>query len=265
MEIQSAELIFFSPTGTTKAVVESVARGLAAPASFRDLTLPSDCGEAPAGGDLVVLAVPVYAGRVPATAAARLRASVRGNGRPAVLVAVYGNRAFEDALLELRDLARELGFVPVAAAAFVGEHSFSTPQCPVAPGRPDDADRALATDFGARVRDLLAAADSLSTLNEPAIPGNFPHREGAQAMGISPQTDAALCVLCGQCAETCPTGAITLRDDAVETDAARCLVCCACTRACPAGARVMLHPRILEFGKMLSEKFARRAEPEFFF
>lgn len=265
MEIQSVELVIFSPTGTTRAIAESVAQGLAAPSSLHDLTIPAVCGAGSADGDLAVLGVPVYAGRVPATAAARLRASVRGNGRPAVLVAVYGNRAFEDALLELRDLACELGFVPVAAAAFVGEHSFSTAQSPVAPGRPDDADRAMARDFGARVRDLLAAADSLSALGEPAIPGNFPYREGAQAMGISPQTDAALCALCGQCAEACPAGAVTLRDDAVETDATRCLVCCACTRACPAGARAMLHPRILDFGKMLSEKFARRAEPELYF
>ena len=265
MEIQSAELVVFSPTGTTRTIVESVAQGFDVPFSLHDLTLPAGRGSSCADGDLVVLGVPVYAGRVPATAAARLRASVRGDGRPAVLVAVYGNRAFEDALVELRDLARELGFVPVAAAAFVGEHSFSSAQYPVAPGRPDDADRAMARDFGARVRALLAGTASLSALDEPAIPGNVPYREGAQALGISPQTDAGLCVLCGQCAEACPAGAVSLREDAVETDAARCLVCCACTRACPAGARVMLHPRILDFGKMLSEKFARRAEPEFFF
>ena len=40
---------------------------------------------------------------------------------PAVLVVVYGNRAYDDALLELSDIATGAGFVPLAAGAFVGE------------------------------------------------------------------------------------------------------------------------------------------------
>ena len=264
MRIHHAELICFSPTGTTRTVLEAVAHGVDAPCSCLDLTLPAGPARGAADG-LAIIGVPVYAGRVPALAAQRLRAHVKGAGRPAVLVAVYGNRAFEDALLELRELAVELGFVPVAGAAFVGEHSFSTPQSPVAAGRPDEADRAEAEAFGARVRELLAGADSLQALRTPDFPGNFPYRQGAQALGIAPETDAEACVLCGQCAAACPTGTIALRDGAVETNAALCLVCCACTRACPTGARVMRHPRILDFGKMLAEKFAARREPEFFF
>ncbi len=264
MRIHHAELICFSPTGTTRAVLEAVALGLDAPCSSLDLTLSADTAQGATDG-LALIGVPVHAGRVPALAVQRLRSSVRGCGRPAVLAVVYGNRAFEDALLELRDLALELGFVPVAGAAFVGEHSFSTPQSPVAAGRPDEADLAEARAFGARVRELLAGADSLQALRTPGFPGNFPYREGAQALGIAPETDAEACVLCGQCAAACPSGAIALRDGAVETNAALCLVCCACTRACPTGARAMRHPRILDFGRMLAEKFAARREPEFFF
>lgn len=272
MHILHTEIILFSPTGTTRTVLEAIAEGLdAATMSRLDLTRPESSQprmqNRPENDELALIGVPVHAGRVPALAAERLRACVRGKGRPAVLVAVYGNRAFEDALLELRDLANELGFVPVAAAAFVGEHSFSTALLPVAQGRPDMEDRAKALAFGREVRSRIAGIPDGATLRNlpgPHVPGNFPYREGVQAAAISPETVPADCVLCGECARSCPTGAISLTDDLVETDKTLCLRCCACIRACPTGARVMLHPRILEFGRTLHTQYAQRREPEFF-
>ncbi len=265
MRIENTELIFFSPTGSTRAVLEGIAEGLDTAVSVTDLTLPVSPARASesAAPQLAVLGVPVYAGRVPELAAARLRESVRGDGRPALLVVVYGNRAFEDALLELKELALELGFVPVAGAAFVGEHSFSTPETPVAPGRPDDRDRETARSFGRQARELLSGASDVSDLPLTSVPGNVPHRDGAQRSDIVPETDAALCVLCGECAGSCPSGAITLKDDAVETDAALCLRCCACIRVCPTQARVMPE-KLREFSQMLFTKFSERREPEFF-
>lgn len=262
MYVNSCELIAFSPTGTTRTVIGAVAEGIGAPVSAFDLTL-SDI-HAPAPGEIAVIGTPVYAGRVPETAAARLRRHVRGMGRPAVLVAVYGNRAFEDALLELRNLALELGFVPVAAAAFIGEHSFSTPQWPVAEGRPDAADRDKAVAFGRSVRELLDEVSEPSALRPLEVPGNLPYRQGVQSSTICPETDVRTCVLCGECARVCPSGAITLTEDSVLTEPSLCLRCCACTRACPTGSRVMRHERILDFGRMLSTQYAQRREPEFF-
>lgn len=272
MHFIHTQLILFSPTGTTRTVLEAIAEGLdAASVSRLDLTLPVSSQprtrSSPGNDELALIGVPVHAGRVPALAAERLRACVRGEGRPAVLVAVYGNRAFEDALRELRDLAVELGFVPVAAAAFVGEHSFSTAQFPVAQGRPDLEDRAKAVAFGRDVRSRLAGIPDAATMRNlpgPHVPGNFPYREGVQAAAISPETVPTDCVLCGECARSCPTGAISLTDDLVETDTTLCLRCCACIRTCPTGARVMLHPRILEFGRILHTQYAQRREPEFF-
>ena len=265
MRIENAELIFFSPTGTTRAVLEAIAEGLGTAVSTMDLTLPVSSAHASEGAapQLAVLGVPVYAGRVPELAAARLRESVRGDGRPALLVVVYGNRAFEDALLELKELALELGFVPVAGAAFVGEHSFSTAETPVAPGRPDDRDREAARSLGRQLRELLDAASDISDLSRPAVPGNVPHRDGVQRSDIAPETDASVCVLCGECAGSCPSGAITMRGDAVETDVALCLRCCACIRVCPTQARVMPE-RLREFSRMLFTKFSERREPEIF-
>ncbi len=85
----------------------------------------------------------------------RLR-EIRGEGTPAVVLAVYGNRSFGTAVAELASFVAGRGFVPVAAGAFVGEHSYSTPATPIAQGRPDARDLIAATAFGAQVREKLA-------------------------------------------------------------------------------------------------------------
>lgn len=127
-------------------------------------------------GAVAVIAAPVYGGHVAPTAAKRLE-TLRGSGTPAVVIAVYGNRAFEKAAAELAALAARQGFVPVAAAAFVGEHSYSTPETPVAAGRPDAQDLARAAEFGAAVRKKLAAgtpapvdAAKLKDVHTPLVP-----------------------------------------------------------------------------------------------
>ena len=80
--------------------------------------------------------MPSYAGRVTAIAAERLRA-IHGGGAKCILVCVYGNRAYEDTLVEMEDIARECGFEIVAAVAAIAEHSIMHQY---AAGRPDAAD-----------------------------------------------------------------------------------------------------------------------------
>jgi NAD-dependent dihydropyrimidine dehydrogenase PreA subunit/NAD(P)H-dependent FMN reductase len=212
--------VFFSPTRSTAAVVRAVARGLS-PASARecDLTLPdaqTPTFDGPATGkgpEVAIIGVPVYGGRVPALAAERL-ARVQGNGTPAVLVVVYGNRAFEDALLELRDIAVASGFRPVAGGAFIGEHSFSSETTPVAVGRPDEADLELAASLGARAAARLAAlgADGLSSLPPLDVPGDTPYKARKDRSPVGPEVDTEACTGCCACAEVCPTGAIDAKD-----------------------------------------------------
>lgn len=56
---------------------------------------------------------------------------------------------------ELCDLVSEQGFVPVAAGAFIGEHSFSRKGMPIAEGRPDESDLKQATEFGKKIIEEL--------------------------------------------------------------------------------------------------------------
>jgi ferredoxin len=266
MKLESVELVYFSPTRTTKQVLESIAQGLdASDITAVDLTLPRpDSGDAAMlKADLVVIGAPVYAGRIPPTAMARLQ-SLHGQNTPVVLVAVYGNRAFEDALLELSDWAQGAGFVPVAGGAFIGEHSYHTPATPIAGGRPDAADLAKARDFAISVRSQLTRAGTVSEIGPIVLPGNRPYRELHKFDPRAPITHTDLCTLCGRCADVCPTAAITV-GDAVVTVAADCILCCACVKVCPTGARVMEHAHVLQTAQWLSTEHGVRKEPEVFY
>ena len=140
-------ICYFSPTGTSRRVAEAVGRGLnCAQTVVCDATHDAVCVAAERGDD-AVFAVPVYGGHAAPLALRRLDA-VRGDGTPAVVVVLYGNRAYEHAACELADFVAARGFVPVAAAAFVGEHSYSTARWPIAAGRPDGDDCAEAEAFG---------------------------------------------------------------------------------------------------------------------
>lgn len=263
MESTGVARVFFSPTGTTRNVVNAVAAGIALPAGGTiDLTLPGTARPAavPGPGMVTIVAMPVYGGRLPLEGLARLGQCPDGGG-PAVVVVVYGNRAYEDALLELADVVRGRGFVPVAAGAFVGEHSFSSAATPIAVGRPDAADLDKATAFGAAVRRKLDGVTSLADLAPLTVPGHVPYRQRSALPPLAPVFREEVCVRCGQCAAVCPTGAITVADK-VETRAEACLHCCACVKVCPTGARVVDNPKILEIAQRLATNCAVRREPE---
>lgn len=263
MDANAASLVYFSPTGTTRTVLEGVASGIGATDPERlDLTAPDALLRPLAPRHpLVLIGSPVYAGRVPSDMRARFR-RVQGNGSLAVVVVVYGNRAYEDALLELRDLAVDAGFRPFAAGAFIGEHSYSQKSSPIAVGRPDAGDLALALDFGRQIRAKVAGLDDAPP--PVAVPGNFPYQEPKMLSGVCPERDMALCAGCGQCIPVCPTASIA-GGDPVRTDAALCIRCCACVRACPTGALRLADARIQQFRDYLTANCSARKEPETFF
>lgn len=243
---QTVNLVYFSPTHTTQQVVTRIAEGLgAAEVIHHDLTLPQGKLDAVIEDGVVILGAPVYAGRVPELFLQRI-SGLTARRLPAVLVALYGNREFEDALVELRDEAAARGFQVIAAGAFIGEHSYSTAERPIAAGRPDDDDLATAFGFGRQVADKLEQGN----LDTPFIAGNVPYRERVKLGGVAPETLPEACTLCGNCAAVCPTGIITVSTE-VTTAAENCVMCCACIKGCGFQARVFNHPRIEERRAML--------------
>lgn len=267
---RKTRLVYFSPTGTSKRTAEAVARGLGTEFERVDLTLPD--AEAEKHGfksdELAIIAVPVYGGRIPYTAVRRLK-NVKGSQGPAVIVVVYGNRAYEDALIELNDIALGQGFQPIAGAAFIGEHSFDTPETPIATGRPDEADLGKAEAFGEQVKVKLG----LGEVPELVVPGNRPYRENRdwnkpleereKVEPLSPETDPETCTLCGRCIQVCPTAAVNVTDS-VNTVEIECIACTACVKSCPTGARAWKHERVRMAASWLHANYSVRREPETF-
>ena len=267
MRIDSLKLIYFSPTETTRKLVSAIAQGFpSAQVDHLNLTMPESASSdfANSSDGLAIIGMPVYGGRLPAEAVARLR-RIHGNSTPAVVVVLYGNRAYDDALIELRDLAVELGFLPIAAGAFVGEHSFSDENTLIAHRRPDQEDLMRAAEFGAAVRARLDDISSLEEAPPMQVPGNIPYADYRVLRGVSPVSDDLICTRCGTCATVCPTGAITMQDNKMVTDVRHCILCCACVKNCTTGGRELLDERIGKLRSMLVSKFSARKEPETYF
>lgn len=252
--------VYFSPTHTTRTIVQEVASALAAPleasVETADLTLPRrrpadvSCG----ADDVLVFGFPVYAGRVPVLLRDEF-AHLEGRGTSAVIVGLYGNRDFDDALLEAADLLGERGFNVVAAGAFVGEHSLTAR---VGAGRPDADDVAAAQRFGAELGERLARARELPA---PAIKGSRPYKELKPGADVRPITSDA-CTSCGICVARCPLGIIH-EDDPALVDVG-CLHCCACVKSCPEDAKRFSSESTDRVIAMLESTCLERKEPELF-
>lgn len=218
--------ICFSPTGGTRRVAGLLCRGMGARPETIDLMRhvgPLFFSQE----DLCVIAVPVYGGRAPQAALRGLRV-MKGNGIPTVLVAVYGNRATEDTLLELRDETWACGFHCVAAVEAAAQHSL-LPR--LGAGRPDRADEEELMGFG---RQILTKWESGDDSEPEKIPGRRPFRED-RGIAMYPRANPR-CGHCGLCARECPVQAIP-RDELNKVDKRKCIACMHCVSVCPNHAR----------------------------
>lgn len=263
MKIEKLSLVYFSPTSTTGIVLEEIARGLGQESPMiLDITRPDVRNQvAPVfENDVVLIGAPVYSGRVSKDAADYLK-TIKGSGSLAIVVVVYGNREFEDALLELKNIAVDSGFVVLAGGAFIGEHSFSDNEFLIAPNRPDEDDLEKAFLFGQKIASLLEGLETPADVLGVEVPGNFPYKDGMANGAFSFIDVTEDCDDCGICTAACPKEAID-EANGYSTIDERCIFCCACIKACPQQARIMKAGPMKNKAKWLSENCAQRKEPQ---
>ncbi|UWG97099.1 EFR1 family ferrodoxin [Dehalobacter sp. DCM] len=254
-------ILYFSATGNTEKVVKTIAHGMGVNCKEYTVSLPASRVKDIIFGDkdIVIVGVPVYAGRVPSFLSDYFT-RVKGNNTPAVFVVVYGNRHYDDALLELKNIFEDNGFIGIAAGAFIGEHSYSEK---VATGRPDSEDLQLAAEFGNIIIEKLSAME-IAGNRELEVKGNFPYRNGMPKLTAVPVTGSE-CNLCGLCAQFCPMEAISLINYR-DIDNEKCIVCCSCIKRCSVRAKSIDHEFINKIRQLLIENFtAVRQIPELFF
>lgn len=254
-------ILYFSPTGTSLKIIDKILEGLGQnSAKYINIKDISEEGITLPAADLTLIGVPVYSGRVPVFAMGKLK-KISGCTGPVILLAVYGNRHYDDCLLELKDFAESAGFKVIGAGAFIGEHSFSNRDYPIAASRPDAEDFKAAEAFAMSVRVVIdkGRKENLS----PQIPGNRPYRELKPGKPLAPVTDHKTCTMCGKCIEACPTNAV-YSEDGINTFAEKCIKCCACIKVCPVNAREFNDPVIKGIREMLFTNCSERREPEIY-
>lgn len=244
---------FFSPTGTTARIAEAVSEGSGLSCRKVDLSITIAEETIP---DNVILAVsvPVFGGRVPPVALERL-AALKGQNSPAVAIAVYGNRAYDNVLSELKLALERNGFRVIAAGAFIAEHSIVRS---IAYGRPDADDLTIAKEFG-RQAEAKVLQNDFSPVQVPGKTELPPYK----GMDVIPTADQE-CTRCGVCAEVCPVGAIPV-EFPNETNKDVCITCMRCVSICPQKARALPQSMLLSAKAMLNAKARIPKKPDFFF
>ena len=215
--------IIFSPTGGTWKVVNMIDRNWGENMTQIDLSnAKTDFTKCEIKQeDMVLVAMPSFGGRAPAVAIERFR-QIKGNGARCTIVCVYGNRAYEDTLVEMEDAAKECGFHVVAAISAVAEHSIMPHY---AAGRPNESDRMQLEKFA---KQILEKTDAVKN-----IPGNRPYKKAGGA-GLVPKP-AKNCVRCGLCVKNCPVQAID--PASFKADSKKCIACMRCVKECPENVR----------------------------
>ncbi|MDE6669634.1 MAG: 4Fe-4S binding protein [Muribaculaceae bacterium] len=256
MNEQNLKAIFFSATDTTRRCVEMIAQAMDMPLTVsvnladRNVKLPELNDN-----DIVIVAAPVYGGRIPTLAADKLK-YLNGNGAKVIAMVVYGNRDYDDALLELTDILTETGCKICAAAAFIGQHSIFPK---VGTSRPDKADLEKLAEFGRQCKATLVSDIAKTDLS---IKGNRPYKKYG-GVPVHPVGSRKDCHKCGVCAEKCPVEAISI-EAPWETDAQKCISCGRCIFVCSSGSRGYNGIKYNLIGKVFVAGFSHRKEPEIF-
>ena len=142
--------------------------------------------------DICLIAVPSYGGRIPSVTVDKFQ-KLQAKGTKVILVAVFGNRAIDDTLVEMQDILENAGFVCVVGVEAVAEHSlmhqFGT-------GRPDQQDEKELIRFSEQIMQKI---ETKMECMKVELPGNHNYRE-YNGVPLKPVVNGK-CTSCGICAK----------------------------------------------------------------
>jgi len=265
--------VFFSATGTTEKIASRIGFNIASALNgeleiinFTPLNERS-IERSFSPDDIVILATPTYAGRVP-NLIVKYVESIMGNGAIGVPVVLFGNRSFDDSLMELKNIMIDNNFKVVGAGAFVGAHSFSYT---LGKGRPDTEDMAKADLLSNMVvekinKNDLSCPENIKGRN-PIGPYYTPlglDGNPVNILKVRPLTSDK-CDNCGLCAVLCPMGSINPENPKEYVGKGICIKCGACIKKCPKGAKYYTDEQFLSHKAYIEQHFERRAESEIYY
>lgn len=256
--MKEIHLVYFSPASSTRKVVKTINKGLGLPFKEYDITQGLRESLNFNADDLVVFGMPVYAGRIPSLAVNTLE-KITGSRTPAILVCVYGNRGYDDALLELKDISETMGFMPITAGAFIARHSIFPK---VGESRPDIQDQEELIDFGRKSMQIYNSLDRSKEHTSLNVNGNFPYRKPSK-IPFTPRGNSA-CNDCGTCVKMCPVLAIPI-DNPRRTYKKICISCARCIAVCPQHSREFKGLLYNLVRRKFESKYKGRKEPTIFF
>lgn len=251
--------IYFSARGTTRTCAEWIGKGLDMEmVSYDWLRQPCTEPMKISGDDVLLFSMPVYGGYIPKLCK-DMAVNLEGNHTPAIIAAVYGNRHYDNALLQMKDILTDRGFRVIAAGAFLAEHSIFPM---VAAGRPDEKDKEAMTEFAKRCSRILAEKDfeAYGGLQVPGTPG---YDDTYKGVGWKPDGDDT-CIGCGTCVTVCLKNAVN-PDDPKKTDTELCISCGACIYNCPVGARNHHKEGYQEAGLQFAKRCSEYRMPEAYY
>ena len=280
---------YFSATNTTRTIIKAITKVIGAETLNYNVTSKKLEEEIRLSSDDVLLVgMPVYGGRIP-TAAINSLQQFKGTHSRAILVAVYGNREFDDVFVEMQDILEANGFYIIAAGAFIAQHSVFPH---TAQGRPDILDLQKIAEFGTCCKRLIQqgsmseshntnegsntenqedtqdvkcaqnSRDEKASYQSISLPGHRPYKiPGNIPLKIIIDDT---CTDCGTCVKTCPTSAIST-DNPHITDYERCIHCGHCIYICHEHARHYGGLLYKVVGAAFGWKNRKRKEPQFFF
>lgn len=259
-------ILYYSPTNTTKTICNAVAAGMGSDNPLiMDITLPDKRSDIIVNLntllnkiDHLIIGAPVYSGKLPLKVVECLK-TLNGAGKKSTAIVLYGNRDYGIALYNMVEILLQNDFDVIAAGTFIGQHSYSN-IVPVAMGRPDESDKDKARKFGAQI------LHSSKTLSLKDIPLQIDmHSKSKKYSSFKPSYNEKLCIKCGRCGKTCPSGILSSDTGKYLNQSAKkfCIGCMACVNNCKPKARFLKVNPIVQIviKRILGQASLERKEP----